>query len=69
MIDLNCSHCGRFLGRAKSIVGELICSNSSCKAGNQFKILTADEAALISFKFADAPRPPKSKQAAPSDSA
>lgn len=69
MIDLNCSHCGRFLGRAKSIVGEIICSNSSCKAGNQFKILTADEASLITFKFAEPPRPPKEKQGASSDSA
>ena len=59
MIDLTCKHCKRHLGEVESIVGEIRCSNSACKAGNQFKILTTDEAALISYKFAKPETPPK----------
>jgi phage FluMu protein Com len=59
MIALKCTHCGRHLGEVEAIVGEIICSNSSCKAGNQFKILNSDETALITYKFAQPPKPPK----------
>jgi phage FluMu protein Com len=62
MIELRCKQCDRFMGEAVSIVGEIVCPNTSCKAGNQFKILTADESKLVSFKFPSAPRPAKVKQ-------
>lgn len=63
MIELRCKHCNRFMGEAECIVGEIICPNTSCKAGNQFKVLTSDEEALVRFKFASAPRPAKTEKA------
>jgi hypothetical protein len=60
MTPLSCASCTRHLGTAKAFVGELICPNSKCKATTQFKILTTDETALMRFKFATPPKPPKS---------
>lgn len=62
MIELKCKHCDRFLGEVETLVGEIRCSNTSCKAGNQFKIIKADETTLYDYKFATPPRPPKVKQ-------
>lgn len=59
---LECGNCKRFLGEAEVIVGEIICGNSSCKAGTQFKRLNDDQAAMLRFKFANAPKPPKEKK-------
>lgn len=61
MIDLNCSKCKRYLGEAETIVADLLCPNSSCKASTQFKILTADQSKLYNYKFAKPERIPKSK--------
>jgi hypothetical protein len=62
MIELKCKHCQRHLGEVESIVGDLICPNSSCKGSSQFKILSADQSKLIAFKFAKAEREPKKKE-------
>lgn len=62
MIELKCKHCDRHLGEAEMIVGELLCPNSSCKASSQFKIITADQSKLISYKFAKPEREPKKKE-------
>lgn len=62
MIDLNCSKCKRYIGKAESIVADLLCPNSSCKASTQFKIVTSDVSKLITYKFAEPERPPKSKE-------
>lgn len=59
MIELKCKHCSRHLGEVEAIVGEIRCSNSSCKAGNQFKILKSDETSLLTYKFAKPETPPK----------
>lgn len=60
--DLKCKSCKRHLGWAYgSIVAELICSNSSCKATNHFKIIRADITEDIKFKFTKPEKPPKSK--------
>jgi hypothetical protein len=61
MIKLECSNCGRHFGEAVSIVADLICPNSNCKASTQFKVLTTDQAALVKFKFPNPPREPKKK--------
>lgn len=65
MTELRCEHCQRFIGEVEAIVGEIMCPNPSCKAGNQFKILVADESKLLTHKFAKPPRPPKKKAVAP----
>jgi phage FluMu protein Com len=69
MIELRCKQCNRFLADVESIVGEIICGNSSCAAGTQFKIVAADESQLLSFKFPNPPRQAKTKQVPSSDSA
>lgn len=61
MENLECKHCGRHLGTVKMLIGEIRCPNSSCKAGNQFKIISSD-IGLMSFKFATPPTPPKSQR-------
>lgn len=62
-IDLKCKHCDRYLGKAYgTIIADLRCSNASCRAGNQFKIINGDVAADIRFKFIDLPKPPKKKE-------
>lgn len=61
--DLKCKSCDRHLGWAYgSIVAELICPNSACKATNHFKIIRGDTSEDIRFKFAKPERPPKAKQ-------
>ena len=61
MIELRCRHCSRYIGQVETLVGEVICGNSSCKAGNQFKVINPDMNKMMSFKFASAPKPPKEK--------
>lgn len=62
-IELNCNHCGRYLGKAYgTTLAEIICSNSSCKAGNQFKIINGDTTADFHHKFLDPAKPPKKKE-------
>lgn len=60
MTKLECRHCGRYIGEAETIVAEIKCPNSSCRAGNQFKILS--NAVLVDFKFDHEPDPPKNKK-------
>lgn len=61
--ELKCQYCDRYLGKAYgTIVAEIRCSNSSCKGGNQFKIINGDNVADIRFKFVDTPQPPKKKE-------
>lgn len=63
MTDLKCKHCSRHLGEAHgSAIVTLICPNSSCKAENQIKIVSSDREKDLNFKFANAPRPPKTKE-------
>lgn len=63
MIELKCSHCGRHLGEAETIVADLICPNSSCKGSTQFKIINNDTSSMMRYKFAKAAREPKKKEA------
>lgn len=62
MIELKCKDCDRYLGEAETIVADLLCPNSSCKASTQFKILTADQTKMLSYKFAKPARQPKKKE-------
>lgn len=62
MKELTCKDCGRYLGEAEVIVADLLCSNGSCKASTQFKILNADQIKLIKYKFAKPEREPKKKE-------
>lgn len=62
MIELNCKICGRHLGEAEVIVADLLCSNGSCKASTQFKILNADQVKLIRYKFVKPEKLSKVKQ-------
>ena len=57
MIEIRCKECNKPLGQVESLVGEIYCSNTSCKAGSQYKILTNDT--LVAYEFAQPPRPPK----------
>lgn len=60
--ELKCKDCGRHLGVANgTVVAELKCSNSSCKATTQFKIINGDIASDIRHKFAKPAQPPKQK--------
>lgn len=59
MIQLKCKTCGRHYGEVEMIVGELICPNTSCKAGNQYKILSNAPDDYISYKFMSSPKPSK----------
>lgn len=60
--ELTCKDCNRHLGVANgTTIAELKCSNSSCKATTQFKIINGDIAKDIRYKFAGPPQPPKQK--------
>lgn len=60
MIELRCKHCGRFIGEVESIVGNIVCPNSSCKGSTNFKILT--EKSLYNYKFTKPEKQPKEKK-------
>lgn len=61
--EITCEHCGRYIGTAYgSVVAELKCGNSSCRATNQVKIVQGDPMKDITFKFANPPQPPKEKK-------
>lgn len=68
MIKLTCSNCGRFLGEVEVIVGEVLCGNSACKGGTQFKIIPNDSTSLLRYKFAQPAREPRSKAVVPPSS-
>lgn len=60
--DLLCKYCERYLGKAYgTVVAELKCSNSSCRATNHFKIIQADTAKDITHKFTKPEQQPKKK--------
>lgn len=60
---LDCKDCGRHLGEAYgTIIAELKCPNSACKATTQFKIINGDTVSDIRFKFIDPPKAPKKKE-------
>jgi len=61
-MKLNCKHCGRYLGEFHTVIGEILCSNSSCKATNQFKIIKMNEFDTMNFKFSEPERQPKGKE-------
>jgi phage FluMu protein Com len=62
-LELRCKHCDRYIGKAfGTVVAELACPNSSCKAGNQFKIVNGDIASDIRHKFLTLPKAPKKKE-------
>lgn len=61
-MKLNCKNCDRFLGEVEMLVGEILCGNSACKAGNQYKIITSDTDKMLRFKFTNDPKPAKSIQ-------
>lgn len=61
--ELKCYNCKRYLGTAYgTIIAEIPCGNSSCKAGNQIKIINGDNVADITHKFLTPPREPKTKK-------
>lgn len=59
MVKITCKNCDRFLGEIEMLVGEILCGNSACKAGNQYKILTSDTDKMLRFKFINPPKPAK----------
>lgn len=59
MIKLECHHCGRYLGEVETLVGEILCGRSTCRGGNQFKIVTKNVGKMVSYTFANAEKPPK----------
>lgn len=59
MITLECKSCKRYLGEVEMFVGEIICSNTSCKAGNQIKIISNSPDQYIAYTFKTAPKPSK----------
>lgn len=61
MIKIECSNCKRYFGEVEVIVGELLCGNSSCRAGTQYKHIEADMNQLLRYKFAAPAREPKKK--------
>lgn len=62
-IDLTCDHCGRYIGKAQgTVIAEIICPNSSCKGGTQFKIINSDINADIRHKFTTPAKLPKKKE-------
>lgn len=62
LYELNCAHCGRYLGKAYgTIVADIRCPNSSCKAGNQIKIINGNNDDYR-FKFSEPAQPPKKKE-------
>jgi len=51
-MELKCKSCGRLLGTSYgTIIAELKCSNSSCRATNQFKVINSDQDKDIRYKF------------------
>lgn len=53
-LDLRCKECGRFLGvkGVHSIIAEVRCPNSRCKAVNKIKVVTPTSSDKdIRFKF------------------
>jgi len=58
-MKLNCKYCSRHLGEAEVIIAELICSNSSCKATNQYTHLTNDLSKMYTHKFTKPEKQPK----------
>lgn len=61
--ELKCKDCGRHLGKAMgTIIAELNCPNSACRATTQFKIINGDIVSDLRFKFVDPPKPPKKKE-------
>lgn len=62
-MELKCQYCERYLGKAHgTIIATLKCSNTSCKAENQFKIVEADISKSLTFKFTEEPAKPKEKK-------
>jgi hypothetical protein len=59
--ELKCRNCGRHLGEATTIVADLLCPNSACRASTQFKILNNDTVGMMNYKFAKPEREPKRK--------
>lgn len=60
--ELKCKDCNRHLGTANgTVVAELKCSNSSCRATTQFKIINGDITKDIRYKFTTPAQPPKQK--------
>lgn len=59
MNELKCRVCSRYIGEAETIIAELMCPNTSCKATTQFKIINNDIEKLISYKFMTEPKKPK----------
>lgn len=60
--ELKCKSCERHLGWSYgTTVAEIKCSNSSCRATNQFKFIQADMTKDITHKFATPEQPPKKK--------
>lgn len=52
MVELKCKYCGRHLGKAYgTVVAELKCPNSDCRATTHFKIVHSDTTADITYKF------------------
>ena len=61
-MKLHCKHCQRYLADVDSFVGEILCSNSNCKATNQFKIVSNNELESLKYKFTNPEKPPKNKE-------
>lgn len=59
MIKLTCKHCERYLGEVETLVGEILCGRSTCRGGNQFKIVTNNVSKMVNYTFTNAEKPPK----------
>jgi hypothetical protein len=62
MVDLKCKSCERHLGEAETIVADLLCPNSSCRASTQFKIINNDVTSMMKYKFLKPERPSKKEK-------
>lgn len=53
MYEIHCKECKRYLGKAYgTLIAEIKCSNSKCKADNKIKVVTSDsDIKSIKFKF------------------
>jgi hypothetical protein len=61
--ELKCKYCERYLGKSYgTIVAELKCSNSSCRATTHIKVINSDTVSDIRHKFLHPETEPKKKE-------
>lgn len=60
-MELKCKHCGRYLGKADTIVGVLTCPN--CGGETEFSIIVNDTTELMFKEFKNLKQPKESWKA------